>query len=424
MSLINNMLKDLEQRENPRQPLPHITFIKKSHHTHLRGTRKWLLLIGTLSMLTVVSILWHMAHQSVSVAPPILHTTTQATTVNNNTQDMDWTKPAAITGVTLQMKDNTTEITFLLDHPALYRLTTSAEHNQLSITIDNASLRAELPPVSYLNTTVERIKAQPLNMDTKFTLFLAPGSLIKNINMNTTNTTAELVVAIEYQPTQQPTEPTSTAMAAPATVLPNQVVKTPAMQQMLTQQYQTALMNAEQGQYQSAIERLTSLLKMDPSFNDARVSLSALLIDQGNPLKARQFLDDGLNRQPEYVPFIELKARILATQGKFKQALTLLQTVSPALDENPEYHAFIAAMYDQTNQFNLAANIYKQLININTNNGSWWFGLAVSLDKLGQTKTALDAYTKAATAGHLNPESLAYLQNRLHRLQEVVDDKE
>jgi tetratricopeptide (TPR) repeat protein len=415
MSLINNMLKDLEKRDTHAREFSSIELIKLNS---FRNKNKRIFTLSnvfialTLILISLTSVILFRYINKSNIAPlPTQKTLSQPQTSSVNNDDIAWLQNASINGVTLQVKDNITEIAFLLDRSALYRLVSDAAQNRLSVIIENSHLQSTLPPVAYLNTALQGLSSQASNKDTKFVLSLVPGATIKYVNLSQSDHSAELVVAIEYQKVTQTAQRQS-----------ENSVKTPAMQNLITQQYQESLLSAETGNYTSAIEHLTSLLKIDPEFKDARVSLTALLIDQGNRSRAQKLIDDGLNTNPGYTPFIELKARILATDGKFAQALTLLQTSTPSIDENPEYHAFIAAMYEQTNKHALAANLYRQLIAINASNGSWWFGLGVSLDKLGQTNNAIAAYKKAAAEGHLNAESLAYLHTRMQKLQERIDD--
>jgi len=68
--------------------------------------------------------------------------------------------------------------------------------------------------------------------------------------------------------------------------------------------------------------------------------------------------------------------------------------------------------------------IYKNLLALDPHHGSWWFGLGVSLDKLGKKNEAISAYTQALHEGQLAVASLDYLQKRIRTLQEVGNEKE
>jgi Flp pilus assembly protein TadD len=410
MSLINNMLKDLEKRETFAREVPDITLMNHSSTSAFFIDFKSMKLWSFLFPIIIFSLFLLLHHKKQpNLLAPIIEPkqTTTSSAINPSSEDVNWLKPALITGVTLQVKDNVTEISLLLDHASLYRLNSENIDGQVSFIIEHAQLVAELPSIHHLNSAVERITSQNVSGDTKLTLTLFPGAMIKYVNLNDKQKDPELIIAVEYQKTDSPMQNKQLSNS----------LKTPAMQNVLAQQYQIALKEAENNQYSVAIDDLASILKMDPSFKEARVSLVALLLDQGFNSKAALLVNEGLTITPDFSPLIELKARILTNEGKIVSALNLLQSASPPMDENPDYHAFIAALYQRNNNNVLAVNVYKQLLAINPHNGSWWFGLGVSLEKLSQEKEAENAYTRAMAEGHLNPESIAYLRNRLQALQ-------
>lgn len=414
MSLINDMLKDLESREAKRIDLPIIplTASDQDFWEMILSSFYTKIAISACSiMLLTYILLSHSMHHAPALASAKKMTTPTASATNH--PDETWLSPVSISGITIQLKDNVTELSMLLNHPALYELKTDAMENQLTISFENAELQSSLPALNYLNTAIQSISTETNGNKTLFHLMLVPGAVVKFVNLNTDNHNSELVIDI-----QQNTSLANKAQTAAA------AIKSPIMQTQLAQQYQHAISAAEAGNYDVAIQNLEYVIQANPSYNDARTSLAALLLDQGNSLKAAKIIDAGLALTPTYVPFIELKARLLSTAGNVNSALALLQTASPAINENPDYHAFVAALYERTNKNALAANIYRQLVDLNPSNGSWWFGLGISLEKLGHTKEASDAYTNALAKGNLNPESLAYLQNRLQTLKEKLNASE
>jgi len=60
---------------------------------------------------------------------------------------------------------------------------------------------------------------------------------------------------------------------------------------------------------------------------------------------------------------------------------------------------------------------WRSALRIAPSAGVWWLGLGISLQAAEQPKEALDAYTRAKSAGNLAPELLAFLDQRLKQLQ-------
>jgi tetratricopeptide (TPR) repeat protein len=417
MSLIINMLKDLDKRETEKPIQPYIGGMneKTDIFAWFSAKQDWLL-GGILCLVFVIGTTLFFIHKHKTNLLALPSTNNLASPSVNPTPDAvnaTWLKPASINGITLQVKDNITELTFSLDHAALYRLVSNNIENQLVLSIDHAQLQAELPAINFLNNAIQHISSQQVHGDTNITLTLVPGAELKYVNLSNEDKNPELVLAIEYQTNNANTTSDTT-----------KAVKTTATQSVILQQYQVALNAAASGNYSTAITQLSDLLKFAPNYNDARVSLAALLLDQNDKLSAEKIVNAGLQLTPGYAPLVELKARMLTSEGQIKTALTLLQTAPPSIEENPDYYALIAALYEQSNNDNLAISLYRQLLTINPQQGNWWFGLGVSLDKERQLTDAKNAYTKAIALGHLSTDSLTYLQRRLHELGRTNNETE
>ena len=117
--------------------------------------------------------------------------------LQTSAENQSWTTPALIKGITVQVKGSMTEISFLLNHPALYRLMSNETQNQLAVMIDQAELQAELPASNDLNSSILRITSTSFDKDTQFNLTLAPGAIIKYANLINEDKNPELVLTIE-----------------------------------------------------------------------------------------------------------------------------------------------------------------------------------------------------------------------------------
>ena len=181
-------------------------------------------------------------------------------------------------------------------------------------------------------------------------------------------------------------------------------------------QYRNAIALVNQGQVIQAILELNQILTKQPDFTLARQSYATFLFQQGDFQEAEKAVDIGLNQHPLYAPYLQIKAEILAGEGKIGQALTLLQKNPPSLDENPEYHALLAALYQKDNQFQLAEKIYEELIKMQPSNSIWWMGLAITREKLKKNQAALQAYEYAGQKENLSPELKVFIENRIRLL--------
>ena len=89
-------------------------------------------------------------------------------------------------------------------------------------------------------------------------------------------------------------------------------VKLPQTQdQIASIHYQKAMQAIDEGKYDDALQILKDIIKTVPYYPLARQQLVILLIKQNRIVEAQQWLAEGLKQMPDYVPFVELNARIL-----------------------------------------------------------------------------------------------------------------
>ncbi|HEB93666.1 MAG TPA: hypothetical protein ENI94_09425 [Gammaproteobacteria bacterium] len=172
-----------------------------------------------------------------------------------------------------------------------------------------------------------------------------------------------------------------------------------------------------QGRQAEAELALHEALQLAPRQLRAREILAALYFNRGRLNEAQVLLADGVRLSPRAAGLAQFYARLLADRGELTTALTVLQQASPALTENLDFHALLAALYQRTGQHEAAARVYHQLLAQRGTQATWWMGLGISLEALDDTTPALEAYVKAQQLGAgLNPQVLAYLDSRIRAL--------
>lgn len=418
MSLINNLLKDIEKRETRVHALPYISLTNTPTQRRVSLSFSHTLFLGTaVASFVMLMTVFILTRHAVTERLPSFVDSQTITDSTNSLVDPIYLQPVSITGITLQTKSQKTEIGLLLSHAGLYRIISHNDRNELSLIIDHAQLQSALPSFNYANSAIERITSSNINGDTRIDIYLLPGAILNYLDQNIENNNAQIILGISASIQPNTNEQSSNLAAKP------NLIKIPDANSLVIQQYHQALQSAEKGDYSAALQQLETIVQAEPGYKDARVSYAALLLDQGNAARAKQVVEQGLMITPAYVPLIELKARLMTLDGKLKQALTYLEMNPPPLSENPQYHAFIAALYEQTNQYLSAFKLYKQLLQLDSSNSNWWMGLGISLEKLHQPKSAISAYAKAMQVGNLDVASVNYLQDRLQALREDANEK-
>ena len=424
MSLINQMLKDLESRTRdtakPDVALSGLAMTPDAQNYRKTITVFLAIIVFCASMVFFVIHHHDFLFKTVKNTAPVIVVNQPADIENLTNLAMPemMAAPAILTGITLQTQQETTYLRFLISQSVLYRVSTDLNNRQVIIELEHSKLTTSLPSINYANTAVQNIEVQnEVNGDLKIVLTLTEHADLQHLELNQAGKLPELQLDIlKNNASELP--PATESVAAQEKPLATEhkfaSVKKIVCDTSEQEQYEKALSYSAIGQNYNAIILLTNLVKQYPLFTPARQSLVGLLLQRGDRVQADQVLQDGLRRQSDFVPFVQLKARMLVDQKKIKEALELLEQTSPPITANPDYYAFIAALYQQQGNGELAANLYEQLLRQQPTKAVWWMGLGIALDTAGKHDEAAEAFSRAASNNGLSPELKAYVESRMH----------
>jgi len=175
----------------------------------------------------------------------------------------------------------------------------------------------------------------------------------------------------------------------------------------------------QQGRMRQGKEFLREALSLYIPHVKAREMLAGIYIKSGRLIDAAELLSEGVKVAPEYSLFAKLYARVLLEQNNPKLAIKILENGSAAMDVEPDYFALLAATYQRINNHEKATDLYLQLVKLKPNAGVWWLGLAISLEKSGKTKEALEAYQRAQNTGSLKSGLIKFTNNKVSALSEI-----
>lgn len=149
------------------------------------------------------------------------------------------------------------------------------------------------------------------------------------------------------------------------------------------------------GQRALAVAQLGDLLESAPDNLDARLLLARLHIEDGRPRAAEELLDAGLDRQPDQQGLAFLLGRLLLEQGRLSEAGRVLDGHAPPVAANPDYHLLLALTHRQAGDHDAAIAAYRAVTEASPGVGAAWVGLGVSLEATGDSQGARTAYRKA-----------------------------
>jgi MSHA biogenesis protein MshN len=171
------------------------------------------------------------------------------------------------------------------------------------------------------------------------------------------------------------------------------------------------------GRSDAALHLLQLALARVPTHHRARLMLADLHSGLGRVDAAIGVLDAGLALDPQHPLLAERLGRLLLQQGDPLRAATVLATALPPLAEQPGHHALLALAWQQAGQPAQAARRYDALLGHDPQVGAWWLGLALARDGLGDTAAARDAFRQAERVGGLDGGVLRYVRQRIHELE-------
>lgn len=183
------------------------------------------------------------------------------------------------------------------------------------------------------------------------------------------------------------------------------------------QAYQAGLEQLQLGNIAAAEANFIQALVANPQLLDARVQLIDMLLKQNMLSKAETQLRQGLAITPDNTQLRKQYARLLLNAQRYTEAIDLLKARPvPAIVQDLEYHALLAALFQETNQFDAAADLYGRLLQVRPEQAVWWLGLAIAMDQSEKFDQARSAYERALAIPGLRPDLQKYIQSRLQVL--------
>jgi Flp pilus assembly protein TadD len=223
---------------------------------------------------------------------------------------------------------------------------------------------------------------------------------------------------VQSDPTAQPA-PEVVADDPSLNAIPNKPKSSPSKpvsaKQRADMLYRQAENNSEDAS--ATIFKLEQALFLDPRHLKARLLLAKTLHNQGQTYKTAEFLDQSLALFPDNLQFINTRAQLYLQQKNPSAALSTLQRIDLANSSNETYLSLLAATYQQQQSFVNAAKVYQKLVNVNPEKAENWLGLALAQEKLGNLKLARDFYQQALSKNSLQESVVSSIKQRLAALR-------
>ncbi|PAJ75989.1 hypothetical protein CJF42_01755 [Pseudoalteromonas sp. NBT06-2] len=169
------------------------------------------------------------------------------------------------------------------------------------------------------------------------------------------------------------------------------------------------------GLIEDAISALDKALILMPLHIEARSLLTAAYYGREQTQEAESILRHGLTLNPDVMRWRILLAKILVEQGSY-------QSVAPVLSKRYEVSANVdfwilkGTASQQLGEHKVAKHCFSKLTQLEPSEAKWWLALAASNDALGHLHNAKRFYLTAIELGGLSPNAHNHAKKRLEKI--------
>lgn len=470
MSLINEMLHDLEKRRKQKTQQIPVVDIVMSAKTGMTGRK---ILSAVAAMVLLAAVVWggffHLPTMLTEKTQPRKLSPEQTGSIIPTEQQssipispMTLQRPVeaekhpppmhtVLSEMTLSKEDGAALLFLKFTRPPQYSLLQSGQGNvPLSVMFNKTTRGEHLQVPEVTSSVLESMRLQPGREHLQLLVDLAAGTQLESLEL-VENSEAEYSLIMDFVQQNQTRRPNEEEQPYPLsldkisdTAKTNQTVVNmhaeedvsippPEQKIVLTkkgrlpsgdiQSYQAGLGQLHRGELAAAARSFASTLAIYPTHTKGRLQLIATLQQLKQPEQAAEQMRQGLKLMPENRVLRKEYARYLLDNRQIGRAIKLLrQSPVPAVADDMEYHALLAALLQKSGRYGEAAKVYTQLLQIRPKNGIWWLGLAVSMDQTSNYEQAREAYRQALNLSGVNQNTREYIKNRFEILSEGHND--
>ena len=222
---------------------------------------------------------------------------------------------------------------------------------------------------------------------------------------------SEQLTLPQAQPINVPPHTPSQASEAEAAIEKRDVEVSPG--ERAERLYRSAINQLSQGRDQDGIATLRAALRDDPSHFAARQTLIKHLVDRGAFREAESELVAGLQKSPGQTGWVLLLARLNIDRGDFGAAITVLTQHEGDGGRSADYQGTMAAVFQRLNRHDEAERRFIRATQIDPANGRWWIGLGMAREAMGKQAEARQAYGTALAGRALTEDLRVFAEGRL-----------
>jgi MSHA biogenesis protein MshN len=194
-------------------------------------------------------------------------------------------------------------------------------------------------------------------------------------------------------------------------------VRPPTERERVETEFRRGMAALGAGDATEAEDKLRAALAIDPTVDKARQALLGLYIERGRREDAEQLLEDRLRVDRRPAGFALALARLQLERGANSDALATLQRSLPSGEASADYQAMLANALGRLGQHKQAAERFEMAARLSPRNPVWLMGLGVELRADNRSSEARAAFQRARELGGLNPQLANFVDRQISELK-------
>lgn len=440
MSVINNMLKDLETRSSQFTPIE-IASVESAvtHKTEKTSTALITLLMALLAV-GLLFLYFQFQYNGTDAPKPVekIVEAPEPVAAVKPVVEPEIVPVNEIVGLQISESSNNLSLEFSLQHKVVSYLKERSENSFVYYLKD---IRSEIvAPVIKDNRWIEKLTITPRDegVDIAFRTSssvlvetrhqLQDGEQIWAIKLKKAAPKIAKAKPVTNQPAQQKVQAkasipklavipqTSTEPVVEAKVVKLDI-KSSRPELSASEQLQRAVALLKNRRVVEA-EKLLKGLIGGPRDLAARKQLIGILAQKGQTNDYSALLNESINRYPQQTIFKTEYARSLINLNSYQAAIDYLQNIS---DADATQLALLGASYQRLDQHQQAVHFYKQSLEMDRQQTKNWISLGISQEQTAQLAEALQSYRIASKLGNLNTRLQAFVEKRTKQLEQALN---
>jgi tetratricopeptide (TPR) repeat protein len=163
-------------------------------------------------------------------------------------------------------------------------------------------------------------------------------------------------------------------------------------------------------------QMLTFITGQPNRAKNVRGVLATLLLSKGDMQGSQNLVTKSLQMHPNDGTLKKLQARIWMSNGKIDRTVALLNENPPTITNDSEYYELMATALQQQGNPEKAAQVYYQLLQFENDVPRWWIGMGYALEQVKRYSDARSAYQRGMQIPAIDSGLKNYARQRVQAL--------